>query len=90
MAKKVVVYEMWAPSWSSLNEMCRHLERIAPLGITHVWLSGALESPWYDHGYDVSNYCRIGKRFVNGYEDAMEHSERSYRSSSRSYRMRQI
>ena len=26
--------------------------------------------------------------YEDGYEDAMEHSERAYRSSSRSYRMR--
>ena len=28
--------------------------------------------------------------YEDGYEDAMEHSERAYRSRSRSYRMRQI
>ena len=66
MARKIVMYEIWAPSWPSINEMAKHLERIAPLGITHVWLSGILKSPWDDHGYDVSGYRHIDQRFASG------------------------
>lgn len=61
---KLVVYQMWAPSWKNMEEMTAHLYRIARLGVTHVWLSGALASPWYDHGYDVADYCRVNPRFA--------------------------
>ena len=63
MARKVIVYQVWAPSWPNLTAMIKHLHRIARLGITHVWFSGMLESPWYDHGYDISNHYQISHRF---------------------------
>ena len=60
---KVLVYEMW-PSWDGgLPEMTEHLFRIKELGATHVWLSGFLQSPGQDHGYDISDYQHINRRF---------------------------
>lgn len=60
---KTLVYQMW-PSWDGgLPEMMDHLVRIKELGATHVWLSGMLESPGVDHGYDVSDYRKINRRF---------------------------
>lgn len=60
---KVLVYEFW-PSWDGgFTEMMEHLDRVKELGATHIWLSGFLQSPGFDHGYDVSDYCKINRRF---------------------------
>ena len=72
MAKKVVVYEMWAPSWPNLAEMTKHLSRIASLGITHVWLSGDLEYPWYDQDQDIPNRKKYLKE-LNGFVHRAHH-----------------
>lgn len=63
MAEKLLVYEIWAPSWPSLKEMQKQMFRAAHLGANCVWLSGLLKSPWYDHGYDVSDHCLIDPRY---------------------------
>lgn len=60
---KIVVYEVWVPAWDSLLAISRHLHRIKELGVDYVWLSGALQSPGYDHGYDVSDYKLINPKY---------------------------
>lgn len=59
---KTLVYQIYAPVWPNIQAVINHLYRIAWLGVTHVWLSAALESPWYDHGYDISNHYKIDPR----------------------------
>lgn len=69
MAKEInkkVVYEIYGPSWESCGGirkiedfLNRHLYKLRP---DIIWLSGILDSPWYDHGYDVSNYRVVSSR----------------------------
>ncbi len=60
---KTLVYQMWPISWDSLERMTEHLARVQDLGATHIWLSPLYESPRADHGYDISDYKKIDKRF---------------------------
>ena len=61
---KVLVYQMWPLAWDGgLTEMTEHLTRIKDLGATHVWISPLYQSPMFDHGYDVSDYYKIDRRF---------------------------
>lgn len=60
--KKSLFYQLYAFSWrecGGLKAMTKHLERIAALKVDVVWLSGVLQSPQYDHGYDISNYRKV-------------------------------
>lgn len=66
---KTLVYQLYAPAWApvwgpqgGLRGMTQHIKRIAKLGVDYVWLSGALMSPQFDHGYDVSDSYRIDPR----------------------------
>ncbi len=42
-----------------LWEMRLEFEKLQNLGVDCIWLSGALNSPRFDHGYDVMDYMRI-------------------------------
>lgn len=60
--KRLLFYQLYAFSWlerGGLKAMTRHLGRIAALSVDIVWLSGILESPQRDHGYDISDYSQI-------------------------------
>lgn len=66
---KTLVYQLYAPAWAQveglqggLRGMTQHIKRVAKLGVDYVWLSGALMSPQFDHGYDVSDFYRIDPR----------------------------
>ena len=45
-----------------LWEMRLEFEKLQDLGVDCIWLSGALNSPRYDHGYDVRDYLRDAHR----------------------------
>ena len=61
---KTLVYQLWPLAWDGgIIEMTEHLDRIKDLGATHVWISPLYESPMNDHGYDISDYRKIDKRF---------------------------
>lgn len=62
---KDLFYQLYAPSWvdcEGIIGMTRYIERIAALGADVIWVSGVLESPWDDRGYDVSDYCMVDPR----------------------------
>ena len=56
---KTLVYQLYAPSWDNFQSLKEHLGRIKFLGADYVWLSGALKSLWYDHGYISNSRARI-------------------------------
>lgn len=62
MAKELF-YQLYPIAWSNLKEMTSHLDRLHDLGVDYVWVSPLYSSPWYDHGYDVEDYCSIDLRF---------------------------
>lgn len=63
---KTLVYQLYPIAWESrggLQAMTNHLDIIKYLGADYVWLSPLYPSPRFDHGYDVSDYSEIDKRF---------------------------
>ncbi len=48
-----------APKSYGLWEMRDEFEKLKDLGVDVIWLSGALNSPRKDHGYDVMDFKRI-------------------------------
>lgn len=63
MAKKTVIFEVWPLAFADgLKGVIKQLDHMRSLGVTHVWLSGILTSPQYDHGYDVSDFYSIEPR----------------------------
>ena len=65
MVKKTLIYQLWPLSWGSIKTMTTFLPRIAALGADYVWISPVYESPFYNDGYDVSDYYKIDGRFGN-------------------------
>lgn len=51
-----------------LYGMCDDVKRVANLGTDIIWVSGILQSPRFDHGYDVSDFYRIETVFGSDQE----------------------
>lgn len=63
MAKKTI-YEFYPFTWEGgLPAMKEHLDIVKELGFTTVWLAPIYPSPRDDMGYDISDYCKIDRRF---------------------------
>lgn len=68
-----VAYQVYVPSFQDsdgdgvgdLDGLRSRLDDLAWLGVDVLWLSPIVESPMRDHGYDVTDYCRINDRLGN-------------------------
>lgn len=60
---KTLVYQMYIPALGSIRKAINFLSAPAHLGADVVWLSGMLDSPGFDHGYDISDYKKVNPRF---------------------------
>ena len=49
--------------WGDLPGITRQLSYIRSLGIGTVWLLPFFQSPFRDHGYDLSNHLDVDPRF---------------------------
>lgn len=66
-----VFYEIYPQSFQDTNAdgigdiqgIIRRLDYIGQLGCNAIWLNPCFESPFYDAGYDVSDYCRVAPRY---------------------------
>lgn len=69
--ERKIVYQIYPMSFADSNGdgigdlqgIIAELERLARLGIDIIWLSPVYKSPWFDNGYDISDYCQIDPRF---------------------------
>ncbi|MEV1131853.1 alpha-glucosidase [Agromyces sp. NPDC049794] len=69
--RDTVVYEVYPRSFADsdgdgvgdLRGLIGRLDHIASLGVGAVWLCPVFPSPQYDHGYDVSDYFDVDRRF---------------------------
>lgn len=66
-----VLYQIYPQSFADSNGdgigdlagVAEHLDYLAWLGVTAVWLSPCFESPFRDGGYDVSDYLTVAPRY---------------------------
>ena len=49
--------------WGDLAGVTRQLSYIRSLGIGTVWLLPFFQSPFRDHGYDITNHMEVDPRF---------------------------
>lgn len=69
--KTAIVYQIYPRSFADTNGdgvgelagITRHLDHIAWLGASAIWLSPIFRSPMRDFGYDVADYCDIDPVF---------------------------
>ncbi len=69
--EKKIVYQIYPMSFADpngdgigdLQGIISSLDRLAWLGINIIWLSPVYRSPWFDNGYDISDYCQVDPRF---------------------------
>lgn len=69
--KEAIVYQIYPRSFKDSNGdgigdlqgIIQKLDYIKSLGVTTVWLNPVYESPNYDGGYDISDYCSIHSEF---------------------------
>ncbi len=69
--KEAVVYQIYPRSFQDTNGdgvgdlrgMIRRLDYLKQLGVDVIWLSPIYQSPNYDNGYDISDYCAIMQEF---------------------------
>lgn len=66
-----IVYQIYPKSFQDsdgdgigdLKGILEHLDYLASLGVTMLWLNPVYPSPQRDNGYDVSDYCAIDPMF---------------------------
>ena len=68
--------------WGDLAGVTRQLSYIRSLGIGTVWLLPFFQSPFRDHGYDITNHMEVDPRF-GGIADFVELLERAERLGMR-------
>ena len=69
--KEAAVYQIYPFSfmdsnndgWGDIQGIISKLDYIKKLGVTAIWFSPLYQSPDYDHGYDISDYRAIDKKF---------------------------
>lgn len=69
--KKTVFYQIYPQSFKDsngdgigdLNGISEKLDYVKALGIDAIWLNPIFESPFFDAGYDVSDYYKIAPRY---------------------------
>ncbi len=69
--QKSVVYQIYPRSFcdsnadgiGDLNGITEKLDYLKELGIDVIWMCPILQSPNYDNGYDISDYCAIQPEF---------------------------
>lgn len=69
--KEGVVYQIYPRSFMDSNDdgigdipgVTQHLDYLQWLGVDAIWFSPLYPSPMYDFGYDVQDYCAIGREF---------------------------
>lgn len=60
---KTLMYQMYLPSLGSIRKAINFLAAPSHLGADIIWLSGALDSPGFDHGYDISDYKKVNPKY---------------------------
>ncbi|MCQ2571207.1 MAG: alpha-amylase family glycosyl hydrolase [Candidatus Saccharibacteria bacterium] len=64
MAKHRLIYQIYPSAIGDLRDIAAKIPLIAAkIQPDYIWLSPIFESPWIDGGYDVSDYCKIDRRF---------------------------
>ena len=63
MKKRKLIYQVYPTAIGSLEDITEKIPIIAKLRPDYIWLSPIFQSPWVDGGYDVSDYCKIDRRF---------------------------
>ena len=69
--ENIVFYEIYPQSFNDTNAdgigdipgIIEKLDYIKQLGCDGIWLNPCFESPFYDAGYDVSNYKKVAPRY---------------------------
>ena len=69
--ENAVFYEIYPQSFCDSNGdgigdlpgVVSKLDYVASLGVTGIWLNPFYPSPFYDAGYDVSDYCNVDPRY---------------------------
>ena len=69
--ENIVFYEIYPQSFLDTNAdgigdlqgVIRKLDYIKDLGCDGIWLNPCFESPFFDAGYDVSNYKKVAPRY---------------------------
>ncbi len=67
----IIFYEVYpqtfldtdADGMGNLQGVIRKLDYIKSLGCDGIWLNPCFESPFYDAGYDISDYKKVAKRY---------------------------
>ena len=86
MAKKTLVYQEYLIGALGLQESTgdraikiatKRLDIAKKLGATHVWIGPIMQSPWMDHGYDVTDPFRVDSAFGT-FEDFDAFVERAH------------
>lgn len=75
--KDAIFYEIYPQSFNDtnadgigdLNGIIEKLDYIKDLGCNALWINPCFDSPFYDAGYDVSDYYKIAPRYGTN-EDA--------------------
>jgi glycosidase len=64
MAKRAIIYQIYPATYGDLRFIAKKIPIIAEyIKPDYIWLSPIFKSPWYEGGYDVSDYCKIDPRF---------------------------
>jgi maltose alpha-D-glucosyltransferase/alpha-amylase len=73
---KSVFYQVYIQSFydsnndgiGDINGITQKLDYIKSLGCNAIWLNPCFESPFNDAGYDISDYCKVAKRYGTNHD----------------------
>ena len=82
--KDLIVYQIYPQSYldtdgdgiGNFQGIIQKLDYIKSLGVNAIWFNPCFESPFFDAGYDVSNYYKIAPRYGTN-EDMIELIEKA-------------
>lgn len=71
--KDAVIYQIYVPSFKDTNcdgfgdlrGIIDKLDYFVELGVNILWLSPIFDSPMYDMGYDIADYCKVNPAYGN-------------------------